>query len=226
MRGSGATASADLHAALASPVRRQLLKTLRSAASALDAHELAEQVGLHLTTVRSHLEVLRGAGLLERRSQASVGAGRPRTVYAPVHKVKANGDAGYQGLTRLLAAHLSNASEERAARAERTGIAWAEELLCAPQATHRTVDDAAEQVNALFAEMGFEPELITIGQERHIAFHACPFGLVAREHPEVICSMHLGLLRGSLNRLRVAADSQLLPFVEPELCIAQLAPVG
>ncbi len=223
MRGSDATAGADVHAALASPVRRQLLKTLRNAASALDAHELAEEVGLHLTTVRFHLEMLRRAGLLERRSQPSAGAGRPRTVYTPAHQVAAEGDVGYQGLARLLAAHLSNTSEERAARA---GIAWADDVLSASAATNHTVDEAAQQINALFADMGFEPELATIGDTRQIALHACPFRPLAREHPEVICSMHLGLLRGSLKRLRVAADSQLLPFVEPELCIAQLAPVS
>ena len=226
MRGSDATAGADVHAALASPVRRRLLKTLRNAASGLDAHELAEEVGLHLTTVRFHLEMLRRAGLLERRSQPSAGAGRPRTVYTPAHQVAAEGDVGYQGLARLLAAHLSNTSEERAARAERAGIAWADDVLSAPAATNHTVDEAAQQINALFADMGFEPELATIGDTRQIALHACPFRPLAREHPEVICSVHLGLLRGSLTRLGVAADSQLRPFVEPELCIAQLAPVG
>jgi len=39
----------------------------------------------------------------------------------------------------------------------------------------------------------------------------------------VICSLHLGLMRGALARMRapVGAD-RLDPFVEPSLCVAQL----
>jgi len=39
----------------------------------------------------------------------------------------------------------------------------------------------------------------------------------------VICSLHLGLMRGALERMRapVTAD-RLDPFVEPSLCVARL----
>jgi len=39
----------------------------------------------------------------------------------------------------------------------------------------------------------------------------------------VVCSVHLGVLRGTLTRLGVAPEAAALePFVEPELCIAHL----
>jgi NAD-dependent dihydropyrimidine dehydrogenase PreA subunit len=41
---------------------------------------------------------------------------------------------------------------------------------------------------------------------------------VARDHPEVVCAVHLGLLRGSLTRLDTCAAPRLVPFVEPEPC--------
>ncbi len=221
-RRSGAAAG-DVHAALASPTRRRLLELLRAGDTPRDAHDLARAIGLHLTTIRFHLEVLRRAGLLVSRPHPQAGVGRPRTAYAPVSR---GGADTYQGLAGLLAAHLSDTAEGRAARAEQAGLAWAEHLVPAVTGADRSVDEAARQVSGLFAEIGFDPELTAAGAGRQIALHACPFRAVAREHPEVVCSVHLGLLRGSLARLGVSTASRLLPFVEPELCVAQLAPAG
>lgn len=214
-----------MHAALASPTRRRLLGLLRAGDTAGDAHDLALASGLHLSTVRFHLEVLARAGLLVRYPQRQGGVGRPRTAYLPISRGGADQGAAYQQLARLLAAHLSDTTEGRSARAEQAGVAWSEQLVpAAVTGAARTVGEAAHQVTGLFVELGFDPELTTIGADREIALHACPFRGVAREHPEVVCSVHLGLLHGSLIRLGVPAVSRLLPFVEPELCIAQLAP--
>ncbi len=212
---------ADVHAALSSPTRRRLLQLLRADGAARDAHDLAEVVELHLTTVRFHLEALRRAGLLVRSSSSPAGAGRPRTVYAAV---AVGGDVvdGYRQLASLLAAHLSDIAEARATRAEQAGRSWAGQLVPTAGDTDLTVDEAAGQVTGLFADLGFEPELASVGADRQIALRACPFRAVAREHPEVVCSIHLGLLRGSLVQLGVSAASRLVPFVEPELCVAHL----
>lgn len=219
-------AGADVHAALSSPTRRRLLALLRADDAARDAHDLAQVVGLHLTTVRFHLEVLRRAGLLGRSSSPQAGAGRPRTVYAAVSAARADVSDGYRQLAGLLAAHLSDTAEARSVRAEQAGRDWAGHLLPAVGDTGLTVGEAAGRVSGLFADLGFEPELTTIGQDRQIALRACPFRAVAREHPEVVCSVHLGLLRGSLAQLGASATSRLMPFVEPELCLAHLAPAA
>lgn len=52
-------------------------------------------------------------------------------------------------------------------------------------------------MTGLFAEPGFEPELARKGEQLQIRLHACPFRVVAAEHSEVVCSLHLGLLRGA-----------------------------
>jgi len=40
----------------------------------------------------------------------------------------------------------------------------------------------------------------------------------------VVCSVHLGLLRGTLDRLGTPATAaRLLPFIESDLCLAQLS---
>jgi len=53
------------------------------------------------------------------------------------------------------------------------------------------------------------------------------FRAAARTNPEVVCSVHLGLLRGTLSRLGAPPTAAgLVPFVQPELCLAQLTPTG
>jgi len=218
-----------VHAALASPTRRRLLDILRAGDAPRDAHDLAREVGLHLSTVRFHLEVLHRAGLLTRAPAPRGTAGRPRTAYTPVPTGASDPTTpaqAYQDLSGLLAGHLSDTPRRRAARAERAGLDWAAQLLPTPGPAGSTVAEAAREVNRLFTGLGFEPDLITTGEGHQIALRACPYRAVAREHPEVVCSVHLGLLRGSLTRLGVFTTSRLLPFVEPDLCLAYLAPTA
>jgi predicted ArsR family transcriptional regulator len=210
-------------AASASPQRRRLLELLRASESPRDAPELAAATGLHVTTVRFHLDVLRRAGLVDSRSQPRAAVGRPRTVYTAVSHHE---PAGYPALTRLLAAHLADTPEARAARAEQAGVAWAEELTAeADRPLQVDSQEAARTVTSMFAEMGFDPELGGDETDRQIRLRACPFRDAARSNPEVVCSVHLGLLRGTLTRLGAPpTTTRLLPFVEPELCLAQLTP--
>ncbi|WP_161958393.1 helix-turn-helix transcriptional regulator [Ornithinimicrobium cavernae] len=56
--------------------------TLRRRQPGLSAQELADLVGLHLTTVRFHLDQLVAAGLLIAVQARPSGAGRPRKLYA------------------------------------------------------------------------------------------------------------------------------------------------
>lgn len=223
-RPSSATRRAPIHAALASATRRRLLRLLRESDAPRDAHDLAEAVGLHLSTVRFHLEVLREAHLVVRRPYPQQGVGRPRTAYAPVSVGRVGDGEGtsYEGLVGVLADQLSDTVAERAAKAEQAGLAWAAQLVPATQGADRSVDEAVRQVSGVFAEMGFDPDLTATVAGWQIALHDCPFRAVARAHPEVVCAAHLGLLRESLHRLGVSTSSQLVPFVEPELCLVQV----
>ncbi len=223
-RPTPAARRAQVHAALGSPTRRRLLELLRESDAPRDAHDLADAVGLHLTTVRFHLEVLREAHLVVRRAHPQRGVGRPRTAYAPVSVGPAGEGEGnsYEGLVSVLADQLADTVAGRADKAEQAGLAWADQLVPATQGAGRGVDEAAREVSGVFAEMGFEPDLTSIASGWQIALHACPFRAVARAHPEVVCAVHLGLLRGSLHRLGVSTSSRLMPFVEPELCLVQV----
>jgi predicted ArsR family transcriptional regulator len=225
MSGAGDGPPAAAPAALASPQRRRLLELLRASEAPRDARELAAATGLHVTTVRFHLDVLRRAGLVESRSQPRATAGRPRTVYTAVSYRE---PGGYPALTRLLAAHLADTPEARAVRAEQAGVTWAAELMAEAGAPAGVdAEQAARAVTGMFAELGFDPEMGGEQADRQIRLRACPFRAAARANPEVVCSVHLGLLRGTLTRLGAPpTTARLLPFVEPELCLAQLTPAG
>jgi predicted ArsR family transcriptional regulator len=56
-----------------------------------------------------------------------------------------------------------------------------------------------------------------------IRLRHCPFGTLARDHGEVVCGVHLGLMRGVLRELDAPFDAlRLEPFVGPSLCLAHL----
>ncbi|MGH3779076.1 MAG: helix-turn-helix transcriptional regulator [Pseudonocardiaceae bacterium] len=221
------------HGALAVVSRVRLLDALRACERALDARELAAACGLHVSTVRFHLELLSEAGLVRSQSEPARGRGRgrgrPRLLYTPASVGDASGPEGtsYQLLATVLAAHWADTPDERTQRAERAGNVMATaQRLAPPPSTRPTMEESVTQVSGLFAELGFEPELAREGQELQIRLHACPFRAVAAEHPEVVCSLHLGLLRGALAELGGPASvSSLAPFVEPHLCIARVTPV-
>lgn len=215
VRGSG-----GVHSALASSTRRRLLELLRGSDTARDVHELGEAVALHPSTVRFHLETLRKAGLVDRREQRPSGAGRPRTAYVAIRE---GSEAGYEELARMLAADVAQTAHGQAGHAESIGERWARQVIPLPAAPGTTLtDDAVAQVSSMFERLGFEPETRGVDGRQEISLHGCPFRSVAREHPDVVCAIHLGLLRGSLERLGAHTSSRLRPFVEPDLCVAEV----
>ena len=74
-------------------------------------------------------------------------------------------------------------------------------------------------------ELGFAPrtESGADGGQYRLCLRQCPFREVAEHHQDVICSLHLGLMRGALARMRAPVTAERLdPFVEPSLCVARL----
>ena len=204
--------------------RRHLLKLLRRSDTPLDVYELAAATGLHITTVRFHLDVLARADRITVQRAPRTTPGRPRTVYT-ARTEEASRD-GYRPLAALLAANFGLTSSIRRRHAEKAGRDWAASLI--PPTRAVDADDAARRITDLLAEMNFDPELgdPTPGTgDREIRLRACPYRDVAGDHPEVVCSIHLGFLRGALARLgNQPTTVRLQPFVAPHLCLAYLTP--
>ncbi|WP_330342045.1 hypothetical protein [Streptomyces sp. NBC_00557] len=107
------------------------------------------------------------------------------------------------------------------------GEAWGRYLADTPSPVQRIdAEEAVRRLTRVLADVGFSPGPAGSRPDKAIALRHCPFREVAEEHREVVCSLHLGLMRGVLKEVRAPLSvDRLEPFVEPSLCLAHLAPV-
>lgn len=218
-----AQARTKTHGALATASRVRILQLLRAYAGPLDVQRVSADTGLHPNTVRFHLDVLIDAGLATARSDPTGASGRPRLVYTAATGGPAGERAeGYQLLADILASYLAE-QPDPAGLAEQAGRIFARRGGPGAPFADVSAAEAARRVTALFAELGFEPELAGGDDDARILLHHCPFRAVASEHPDVVCAMHLGLLKQALADLGAPAEaSRLEPFITPHLCVAHL----
>lgn len=215
------------HRVLADGSRVRILSLLRQAGRPMDTRELAAQVGLHATTVRAHLELLVDAGFVTAASESRSSVGRPRRLYQATEDAAVTPDpGGYRLLAEILASHLAATSSDPTNRAVEAGEEWGSYLVERPPPYARaSASQAREGLLGFLDRLGFRPESDEDG--RQVRLRRCPFLDVALTHQEVVCSIHLGLMRGALTALKapVRADS-LEPFVEPNVCLAHLSGAG
>ncbi|WP_022900337.1 helix-turn-helix transcriptional regulator [Humibacter albus] len=204
----------DTTAALEPSARRRVLDVLAAAQHPLDAHAVADALGVHVTTARFHLDQLGVAGLVQRRAMQEKRRGRPRMVYSPAGEVRAAG-AREQLLEALVQVVGGEDTGERAS--VNAGRRWAEAM---PEPVVPASDDesAVNDLVDVLDTLGFEPE--HVGDD--ILMHGCPFRDIARARPDVVCSVHRGLIEGLLQRAGTDEPARLVPFVEPELCKVSL----
>ena len=80
-----------------------------------------------------------------------------------------------------------------------------------------------ERVVRMLDDIGFQPELTA--DRTAIRLHHCPFHELARDQPDIVCGIHLGLIRGALLQLGAPPEAtRLVPFVTPRLCVVELGP--
>lgn len=215
------------HGALASASRVGILDLLRGSHTPLDVLQIAEQRDLHPNTVRFHLKILVDAGLAGCRTDPRRGtSGRPRLIYtASTDHSASPHQHGYQLLADILASYFAANSAMATGPPEQAGRAFARRYRRPSQPFAEVPsDEAVHQVLAIFTELGFQPELVSHGPHHRMLLHACPFRALAIKHPDVVCAVHLGLLKQTLANLSAAVQAtELEPFITPHLCIAHLA---
>lgn len=189
--------------------RGMILDALRGSPNGLDTNQLAERFELHPNTIRWHLGVLTDSGLVEEIPERRRGRGRPSIV----HRLTGEGIASGRDEYRLLATMLTDVvagDKDGEARAYETGVRWGRHL--------QQAEPDAGLVELLDRE-GFDAER----RGDVLEMRRCPFYALAENAPQVICTIHHGIVDGALEE----ADSdesvaRLDPFVEPGLCVAHL----
>lgn len=211
------------HRALANRQRVRLLELLRATDDGADAHVLSTELGLHLNTVRSHLAILEQAGMVTSEPEERRVRGRPRIIYRLDVAGAPSEDDGYSFLATVLVDGLATLSEAPGELVRRAGERWAQQRAGRDELSGgASRDEILDHLRRLLAELGFAPATDT-GEPGVIELRACPFRELAAEHPDVVCSAHLGVLRGALAGAGDDVDVDLVPFVTPTTCLVSVA---
>lgn len=208
--------------------RAHVLDVLRATPQAVGVREIAKQTGLHSNTARFHLGTLVEEGLAERSTEGRGRPGRPRIVYRAVASSRApGGRRSYQLLAQMLTGLITEALPQPARAAVNAGEAWGRYLADTPSpAQHLDTDEAIRRLIRVLTDVGFAPGPVQDRPDQVVPLRHCPFRELVDEHRDVVCSLHLGLMRGALKEVRAPLGvDRLDPFVEPSLCLAHLTPV-
>jgi predicted ArsR family transcriptional regulator len=202
-----------------SAARTAILDAVRGQPEPVSIAALVRLTRLHENTVREHLNALVGTGLVRRSRGPVTGRGRPAWLYESWE-----GDAEqaeYVGLAAALSRAVAESAVDPTAVAEAQGRAWGRNM-----AVRRRDDggssSAAAVVVATLDDLRFaprvEPEAPTV-----VRLERCPLLETAHRFPEVVCTVHLGMVRGVLEQLGESAEgTELQPFAEPGACLLVL----
>lgn len=183
------------------------------------AAALAARTGQHPNTIRDHLDTLVDLGLAERRRAPASGRGRPSWLYAAA--AGPDPSAEYAGLATTLARQIARTSRSPRADALAAGAEWGARLADSRADAPGTPARARAAVVGLLESLGFAPEADT--RSMRVRLPQCPLLDAALEEPEVVCGVHLGLVRGALAAWDTdAQDTSLVPFAEPGACLLHL----
>ncbi len=234
------------HRALASDKRMAMVRMLQRLGRPVGADEISLEVGLHVNTVREHLDRLIESGLVTTETERRRTRGRPRILYSATAELEEPNDARARDqLIRALLAGYSTAgatppdaadrscideAAEPAEPAEECGRAWAAQLghespppghdqvVARAQEARRQLDDLRRHLE----DLGFAPEADPDSMQVHL--HRCPFLDLVGQSSDVMCQVHLGLSRGVLEQHDGPIVAEWLErFVGPHHCVLHLA---
>jgi predicted ArsR family transcriptional regulator len=207
------------------PTRARVLALLQDAGEPMTAAAAAARMGLHVNTARFHLDALTADGLVVREREERSTPGRPKMMYAAASSAPGVAGRSYRLLAEILTSYLADRLPDPAASAEEAGHAWGR-FLTEP-ARPFAAPDAEQALDALvdgLGRVGFESHVVDERGSLRLEVSHCPFLEVAEGHNDVVCSVHLGLMKGMLEQMGAPVRAEdLEPLVEPSLCIARLA---
>jgi len=217
---SGETIDTPQHRALGSSSRVTILRLVRAAGSGVTAAEVAARTGQHLSTTRAHLDRLTETGLLVKARASGGQPGRPAWRYRAAAADPA--PAPYRALAAALLEHLSGGGGDVREAAARVGRGWGRHLAAAGPVRPDPVDSVVTVLDGL----GFGPrrEPPDTPGTVQVNLYTCPFLELVGQNPDAMCGLHLGVIRGILDRDGVPGESVVLePFGAPAACVVRLA---
>jgi predicted ArsR family transcriptional regulator len=228
-------ARANRRRAHLSTARARILDLLIDQPEPCTVSALAALTRQHPNTVREHLDGLVVDRLVVRTSSPALGRGRPAWLYSGAPDAGSEpGAREYAGLASTLAAQIARTSRQPRADSIEAGRAWGRDLVRRSQVAAAPTDEgsvpsaaiapsalsARREVVTLLEELGFAPS--PDARFGIVKLQRCPLLEAAHRYPEVVCGVHLGVVRGALTQLGVDADrtdrTALQPFSEPGAC--------
>ncbi len=181
--------------------------------------EIAETLDLHPNTVRPHLERMRDLGIVDVTAAATGAVGRPQHRYAIADDAPSLGlePPVFPLVTRILLAgavaggldpdDLADAGRDHGGAA----AAAADSSLACADALERELEG-----------LGFDPARVDDDSDVTIAFAHCPFRELAEAHPDLVCSMHRGMVEGFVAGRGDAAVTGFHPLTDRTPCQVEL----
>lgn len=204
--------------------RAGILELVRASGTGLTVAEVARDRGLHLSTVRAHLEQLTEAGLLAREPTRGGSPGRPAWLYRAV-SAPGRADSLYRDLAGALVGHLARAEENPAAAGEQAGRDWGRRLARRDGPPDTTREPTIDGLVRVLAKLGFSPRVVSRDGDAAGVLHlrTCPFLDLVGTNQDVVCGLHLGVIRGALGGLGAStAGTSLEPFGAEGACVVRL----
>ena len=199
---------------------------------------LSELTRQHPNTIREHLDGLVDDRLAVQTRAPARGRGRPAWLYSAAPEVGSEpGAREYAGLASALAAQIARSSRHPFTDSVEAGRDWGRDLVRRSGAgvTTSAAREAAipltairtrRQVVRLLAELGFAPS--ADARASVVKLRRCPLLEAANQYPDVVCGVHLGVVRGALDELGADPErteqTALQPFSEPGACRLDLIP--
>jgi predicted ArsR family transcriptional regulator len=208
------------------PGRRDLvLRLLRTSTEPRSIASLADEMAVHPNTVRFHLDALVRGGRVEQLVGETAGPGRPPTLFRVSRRMDPAGPTNYRLLASILVGYLTDSAKNPDAAAAELGREWGPSLIDREPRRAVSKTESVTELTEILASLGFRPESPTGRRSKELRLRHCPFHDLVQTHGTVICAVHLGLMQGALSAMRAPVTvDQLDAFVEPDLCVAYLAP--
>jgi predicted ArsR family transcriptional regulator len=194
--------------ALGEETRFNIFRRIADAPEPLTVKDLVEQLGMHHSAIRIHLNKLEDAGLIYSRKRHNPGVvGRPQLAFLPREEALSITlpPRNYEFLSRLALDMIeANGSAESP---EEFGMRWGRDyirdrgkLVDGPLPLEEALGTLVEELHVI----GTAPRLTTTPRGWELAGSNCVFQEVAASREPFVCKLHQSVLEGML--AEISAD--------------------